>query len=114
MCKLHIRTSAVGRIARLLVFVALILFASAALAAEPAVAGAGFWRGLIDGFLSLFKLLLSPILDLTLVADDFGNWGYTGGYYLGVLLFVGTAGAAAADRRESPDIRLEVGNQSRR
>jgi hypothetical protein len=104
----------VGKLVRLLVLVALLLIAGAALAAEPAVSGAGFWRGLIDGFLSLFKLLLSPLLDLTLVADDFGNWGYTGGYYLGVLLFVGAAAAAAADRRESPDVRLEVGSHLRR
>ena len=96
---------------------ALLLLASVsspASAAESAVAVAGFWSGFIDGFLSLLKLLLSPWLDVTLVADHFGAWGYAIGYYLGVVAFVGAAGAAASSENpEADEVRLEVGSKSR-
>ena len=81
--------------------VTLVSFAGPAQAAEPAVAVAGFWTGFIDGFLSLFKLLLSPFLQITLVGD-FETWGYTTGYYVGVLAFMGAAGATASSKASEP------------
>jgi hypothetical protein len=78
---------------RILAFLALALFSAPVLAAEP---GAGFWGGFLDGFLSLLKLVVSPVMDVTIVGDDFGPWGYTLGYYIGVLAFAGAAGAAAS------------------
>ena len=77
-----------------LAFLVLSLFADPVFAAGPEVAT--FWTGFIDGFVSLIKLLLSPLLDVTLVAEDFGAWGYRMGYYFGVLAFAGMAGAAAS------------------
>ena len=63
-------------------FVALACFAGPALAAD---AEPGFWAGLTDGFLSLLKLLVSPLLDVTIVPEDFGRWAYAIGYYVGDL-----------------------------
>jgi hypothetical protein len=80
-------------------FLALASFAGPALAAEAAP---GFWTGFLDGFLSLLKLLASPFVDVTIVTDDFGPWAYTIGYYLGVLSFAGSAGAAASSADAIP------------
>ena len=45
--------------------------------------------GTVDGLVRLVKLLLSPLLDVTLVAEAFGTWKYRMGYYSGVLTFAG-------------------------
>jgi hypothetical protein len=80
-------------------FAALLFFTAPAFAAEPAL---GFWAGYIDGFLSLLKLVASPLMEVTLVAADLGHWEYSLGYYLGLLTFAGLAGAIAS---------LESGNE---
>ena len=89
-----------------LAIVALFALADPVQAAEAAGAAAGFWSGFVDGLLSLFKLLLSPFLDVAIVGDV-GTWSYTAGYYLGVLVFVGAAGAAASGEASEPrEVRL--------
>jgi hypothetical protein len=92
------------------------------LIAYPASAGAatlqlgpGFWAGAADGFLALIKLLISPVVPVSIV-DPAANWYYTAGYYLGVLIFAGSAGMAATVptepvqprslREERPALRL--------
>jgi hypothetical protein len=77
-----------------LAFLLLASFAGPAMAVDT-VTGT-FWTGLVDGFLSLIKLLVSPLLDVSIIAEDFGTWAYRAGYYLGVLVFIGVAGAAAS------------------
>ena len=77
--------------------------ATLAFAAEPAP---GFWAGYVDGFLSLLKLVVSPVMEVTLVSEAFGQWGYSLGYYLGLLTFAGLAGALAS--RESGNEEEEV------
>ena len=62
LCKTHIPGVIVKHALQLVSFLALALFAGPALAAEAAP---GFWVGYLDGFLSLLKLLASPILDVT-------------------------------------------------
>ena len=94
MCNLHIWGGHMKNLLQWMAFLVLALFAGPVLAAEPGVAT--FWNGFIDGLVSLVKLLLSPLFDVTLVAEDFGTWGYRMGYYLGVLTFAGMAGAAAS------------------
>jgi hypothetical protein len=111
---MHIRKRAMKKLPFVIVALLLILLAAPALAAEPALAGPGFWSGLVDGFLSLFKLLISPLLDVSLVADEFGTWSYSSGYYVGVLMFLGTSGAVASDNWASTDVLLEVGKAASR
>jgi hypothetical protein len=92
MCVLHIWEIRNVKLAKVLAFLALALFAGPALAADPSV---GFWTGFLDGFLSLLKLLVSPLIDVTVVSKDFGPSGYAVGYYTGILSFAGAAGAAS-------------------
>jgi hypothetical protein len=87
---------------RALVFAALALFAGPAFAADVSP---GFWSGFLDGFLSLLKLVVSPLMDVTVVSDSFGPWAYSLGYYLGVLSFAGAAGAVAACGEPSADVQ---------
>jgi hypothetical protein len=95
-----------GRLA-VLAFLVLASVAGPAVAAEAV--GGTFWSGFIDGFASLIKLLVGPLFNVALVADDFGTGGYTVGYYLGVLTFAGVAGAAASsESREAGEVRLDV------
>lgn len=86
-----------------------LLLAGLALVATPAFAAVdlspGFWSGFLDGFLSLLKLIVSPLFDVTIVSEHFGPWAYSLGYYLGVLTFAGTAGALAASAEPSADIQ---------
>jgi hypothetical protein len=88
----HLGDRNVNHLAKALAFLALAMFASPALAADPSV---GFWTGFVDGFLSLLKLLVSPLIDVTVVSEDFGPWGYAVGYYAGILSFAAAAGAAS-------------------
>ena len=76
---------------RLLAIVLLASFAAPAIAAE--FAGPGFWTGFLDGTFCIFKLLLSPFVELSLVSAQLDNWSYALGYYLGVLSFAVAAGA---------------------
>jgi hypothetical protein len=69
------------------------LFAGPAFAAEPAP---GFLAGYIDGILSLLKLVVSPLVEVTLVSADLGDWEYSLGYYLGLLTLAGVASAIAS------------------
>ena len=87
---------------RAIVFVALALFAAPVFAADVPP---GFWSGYLDGFLSLLKLVLSPLMDVTIVSDNFGPWAYSVGYYLGVLSFAGAAGAVAASGEPSAEVQ---------
>ncbi len=87
---------------RALVFAALALFAAPAFAAD---APPGFWSGYLDGLLSLLKLVVSPLIDVTIVSESFGPWSYSIGYYLGVLSFAGAGGALAASGEPSADIQ---------
>lgn len=64
--------------------------------------GPGFWSGFGDGFLALLRLLLSPIVPVTIVDLDATSWTYDAGYYLGVITFTGTAGAAALPSQTEP------------
>lgn len=81
-----------NRLTKTLAFLALALFAAPALAADPS---AGFWTGFLDGFLSLLKLLVSPLIDVNVVSRDLGPWGYAVGFYAGILSFAAAAGAAS-------------------
>ena len=102
------------RYSLLLAAIVLLLLAAPAQAVDSAIAVAGFWAGFVDGLLSLFKLLLSPFAKVSLVGD-FGTWSYTVGYYLGVLTFVGLAGAAASSEAVEPgDARWAAGRSPRR
>jgi hypothetical protein len=92
MCVLHIWENLVTHLPKALAFLAFALFAGPALAADPSV---GFWTGFADGFLSLLKLLVSPLIDVTVVAKDMGPWNYAAGYYAGILSFAATAGASS-------------------
>ena len=73
-----------------------------------AAAAPGFWAGYVDGFLSLLKLVVSPLMDVTLVSADLHHWAYSLGYYLGLLTFAGVAGAIASHEpaREKEEVRL--------
>jgi hypothetical protein len=62
----------------------------------------GFWAGLMDGFMSLPKLLVSPFVDVVLVDPGAHPLVYDIGFYAGVLLFAG-AGAAAASSTTEPN-----------
>jgi hypothetical protein len=99
MCNLHIWEEEVKHVLQVAAFVALALFAGPALAAD---AVPGFWTGFLDGFLSLLKLLVSPFIEVTIVAERFGPWAYAIGYYSGVLAFAGVAGLAASSTEAGP------------
>jgi hypothetical protein len=86
----------------------LLMFASAALAAEPMVTGPGFWTGLTDGLFSLFKLVLSPLLDVSPAPRHFGTSGYIAGYSVGMLIFLSAAGAVASEDWGADEVRLET------
>ena len=65
----------------------------------------GFWTGVVDGFLCLFKLLASPFVEVTVVAAPLENWTYTAGYCIGLLSFTGMAGALGySEASEAGDI----------
>lgn len=68
----------------------------AALAAAP-----GFWDGLVDGFLSLPRLLASLAVDVTLVDPGVHLMSYDIGFYIGVLLLAGAGAAAASSTPET-------------
>ena len=87
---------------RAFVFVAFALFAAPAFAAD---APPGFWSGFLVGFLSLLKLVVSRLIDVTIVSESFGPWAYSIGYYLGVLSFAGAAGAVAASSEPGAEIQ---------
>jgi hypothetical protein len=65
--------------------------AAAVVGAEP-----GFWVGFVDGALGLIKLLISPLVQMTIIKGDVQSGWYEAGVYLGALSFAGTAGLAAA------------------
>jgi hypothetical protein len=65
--------------------------AAAVLGAEP-----GFWVGFLDGASGLIKLLISPLVQMTIIKGDVQSWWYEAGVYLGALSFAGAAGLAAA------------------
>jgi hypothetical protein len=89
-----------------IVLVALAIFPAPLLAVS--ISDGGFWTGFVDGFLSLFKFLLGPITNVTLTGSESGTWGYTIGYYLGVLVFLGAAGAAASSQPvDLPEVRVK-------
>jgi hypothetical protein len=56
----------------------------------------GFWAGFVDGSLGLLKLLLSPLLQVTIIQADAQSWWYDAGVYTGALSFAAAAGMAAA------------------
>ena len=63
--------------------------------------GPGFWEGLLDGFLSLLKLLASPFVNVVVVDAGDHLFSYDVGFYVGVLLFAGAGAAAAASSPET-------------
>jgi hypothetical protein len=82
----------------LMIFLALLALESPlapATAEIPFSDGPGFWEGLLHGFLSLPKLLISPFVEVTLVDSGAHLFSYDIGFFVGVLLFA-SAGAAAA------------------
>ncbi len=83
-------------------FAALLLFTIPAFAAHP---DPGFWPGYLDGFLSLPRLIVSPVVDVTIVREHLGPLGYTAGYCLGLLSFAAAAGALAAVETGQEEIR---------
>lgn len=76
---------------------------AAALTYDP-----GFWVGFGDGLLGLLKLLISPLVDVSIVDPRADGWTYTAGYYLGVLTFAAAGGMAASTA--SPEPSLNIGN----
>ncbi len=84
----------------LMIFLALVLALESPLASAtaeiPLSDGPGFWTGLLHGFLSLLKLLISPFVEVTLVDSGAHLFSYDIGFFVGVLLFAGTGAAAAA------------------
>jgi hypothetical protein len=76
---------------------------AAALATAP-----GFWDGLIDGFLSLPRLLASLVVDVTLVDPGAHLMSYDIGFYAGVLLLAGVGAAAAASTPETFGLKLKM------
>ncbi len=62
--------------------------------------GPGFCAGLGDGFLSLLKLLVSPVFEVSILDRSNAQSGfYVFGYYLGVIVFALAAGTAASPGR---------------
>ena len=88
----------------LMIFLALLLALAAPLASAtakfPLPDGLGFWEGLLHGFLSLPKLLISPFVEVTLIDSGEHLLSYDIGFFVGVLLFA-CAGAAAASSTPS-------------
>lgn len=86
-------------------FAAILVLASVATPVFAAdVAGAGFGTGFLDGFLSLFKLLLSPFVDLNVGTESLAAGSYTFGRYLGLLSFAVAAGAAGHSDISAADV----------
>ncbi|MGD9869190.1 MAG: hypothetical protein AB7U38_14460 [Hyphomicrobiales bacterium] len=65
----------------------------------------GFWPGYLDDLLSLLKLMMSKVIDVRIVQDHLGPWGYTAGYCLGLLTFVVGAAAFAFVETKEGEIR---------
>jgi hydrogenase/urease accessory protein HupE len=61
----------------------------------------GFWDGLVDGFLSLPRLLASLAVDVNLVEPGAHLLSYDIGFYVGVLLLAGVGAAAASSTPET-------------
>lgn len=70
---------------------------AAALTYDP-----GFWVGFGHGLLGLLKLLISPLVDVTIVDPRADSWTYTAGYYLGVLTFASAGGMVASTADPEP------------
>jgi putative effector of murein hydrolase LrgA (UPF0299 family) len=85
----------VKQLCRLLAVILLFLYAGAAVA-DTAQAPPGFWSGFLDGFMSLLKLLASPVVEVSLVNEGANALAYDAGYYAGVLTFSASAAAAAS------------------
>jgi ABC-type multidrug transport system permease subunit len=60
----------------------------------------GFLMGLVDGFISLFSLLVSLFLDIRIYGFPNSGIGYDAGFVLGAALFYG--GIALAAPRSRP------------
>ena len=61
--------------------------------------GPGFLRGLLHGFLLLFRFIGSLFWDISVyVSPNAGGW-YDLGFLLGVMMFFGGSGAGAKKRR---------------
>lgn len=72
----------------------------------------GFWGGFGDGLLGLLKLLISPLVSVSIVDPAADSWTYTLGYYLGVLTFAAAGGMAASAAPSEPTVNLKVARSS--
>ncbi len=72
----------------------------------------GFWGGFADGLLGLLKLLISPVVSVSIVDPAADSWTYTLGYYLGVLTFAAAGGMAASAAPSEPTLNLKVAGDS--
>lgn len=89
----------------LILFLLLLLaFTGPVESVTPAAAlasSAGFWDGLIDGFMSLPRLLANLVIDVPLIEPGAHLMSYDLGFYAGVLLLTGAGAAAASSTPES-------------
>lgn len=90
--------------------VALVALAPFSVEAAALTYDPGFWVGFGDGLLGLLKLLISPLVDVSIVDPRADGWTYTAGYYLGVLTFAAAGGMAASTT--SPEPSLSIGGGS--
>jgi len=89
----------------LLAFTGPVESVTAAAAMAPA---AGFWEGLIDGFMSLPRLIANLVIDVPLIQPGAHLLSYDLGFYAGVLLLSGAGAAAASSTPESFGLHLKV------
>ncbi len=76
--------------------------------AAVATTSAGFWSGLVDGFMSLPRLLANLVVDVPLIEPGAHLLSYDLGFYAGVLLLTGAGAAAASSTPESFGLHPKV------
>ena len=95
-------------LSKAILILGVVFIALQASSAEAAVVNPpGFWAGLGDGFLSLIKLLVSLVANVTLFDREARSLSYDIGFFLGVFGFAGLAGAVDSASEAAPVVRIE-------